>query len=99
MTAQTSLTLFKSQLNLDHNLDDDLLTHKLAASEYWIANHTGIPFDAAHPVMVEAALQLASYWYEQREAASDGRLVPAPFSVHALLNSLRESVVGNVASA
>lgn len=95
MPALTPIALFKSNLNLDHSLDDDLLAHKLAAAEMWIANHTGIAFDVANPVMVEAGLQLASYWYENREAASDGRMLPAPFSVHVLLNSLRESVVGH----
>ena len=95
MPAQTPIALFKSQLNLDHDLDDALLDHKLAAAEYWIAGHIGSDFDAVNPVMVEAAMQLAAYWYESREAASDGRLSPAPFSVHVLLNSLRESVVGH----
>ena len=95
MPAQSSLTLFKAQLNLDHDLDDALLDHKLAAAEYWIEQHIGSDFLATNPVMTEAALQLAAYWYESREAVSDGRLLPAPFSVHALLNSLRESVVGH----
>lgn len=95
MPAATDLALFKAQLNLDHADDDLLLGHKLHASETWIANHTGVPFDADNPVMVEAALHLSAYWYESREAVSEGRLHSAPFSVHQLLESIREAVTGH----
>lgn len=33
MTTATPLTLLKSHLNVDHDLDDALLNHKLAAAE------------------------------------------------------------------
>ena len=98
MAALTPITLLKSQLNLDHSLDDALLAHKLGAAELWISNHTGIPFDADNAALVEAALQLASFWYEQREAASfDQTTVQIPFGVRDILASYRESVVGYVA--
>ena len=97
MAAQTALTLLKSQLNLDHNLDV-LLTHKLEAAELWIANYTGVEFDAGNPAMTEAALQLAAYWYEQREAASFGlTTAPVPFGVRDLLSPYRNQVTGHVA--
>jgi uncharacterized phage protein (predicted DNA packaging) len=100
ITPVTPLALLKSQLNIDHNLDDALLTHKLLAAEEWIENHTGVAFRFNDtPVMTEAALQLAAYWYEQREAASEGRMSPAPFSVHTLLSTIRKAVTGREVGA
>ncbi|SLN62285.1 Phage gp6-like head-tail connector protein [Roseovarius litorisediminis] len=98
MAALTPVALLKSQLNLDHDLDDALLAHKLDAAEIWIGNHTGVAFAAGDAALTEAALQLAAYWYEQREAASfEGSGRPVPFGVRDLLNSYRESVTGYVA--
>lgn len=98
MTTLTPLTLLKSQLNLDHDLDDGLLAHKLDAAEIWIGHYTGVPFVAGDAALTEAALQLASYWYEQREAASfDVSTKPVPFGVRDLLDSYRLQVTGYVA--
>ena len=98
MTALTPITLLKSQLNLDHDLDDALLAHKLDAAEIWIGHYTGAPFAAGDAALTEAALQLAAYWYEQREAASfDVSTKPVPFGVRDLLDSYREQVTGHVA--
>ena len=96
MTAITPLNLLKLQLNLDHDLDDALLAHKLDAAEIWIGNHTGMAFVAGDAVLTEAALQLASYWYEQRESASDVTMRPVPFGVYELLAPYREAVTGHV---
>ena len=97
MTATTPLSLLKSQLNIDFDHDNALLEHKLEAAELWIRNYTGTPFDGENAAMTEAALQLASYWYEQREAASfDTTTVPVPFGVRSLLESYREQVTGHV---
>jgi len=98
MTATTPISLLKSQLNLDHNLDDALLAHKLDAAETWIGHYTGAPFAAGDAALTEAALQLAAFWYEQREAASfDVSTKPVPFGVRELLDSYREQVTGHVA--
>ncbi len=97
MTAQTPIALLRSQLNLDHDLDDALLAHKLAAAEIWIANYCGVPFDASNAAQTEVALQLAAYWYEQREAALDSRIAPVPFGVRDLLESFKDQVTGHVA--
>jgi uncharacterized phage protein (predicted DNA packaging) len=97
MTAITPVALLKSQLNIDHNHDDDLLAHKLAAAEIWIANYTGVPFDADNAAQTEAALQLAAYWYEQREAAFEGSAKPIPFGVRDLLESFKDQVTGHEA--
>jgi len=98
MTALTPVILLKSQLNLDRDLDDALLAHKLDAAEIWIGHYTGVPFAAGDAALTEAALQLAAYWYEQREAASfDVSTKPVPFGVRDLLDSYREQVTGHVA--
>jgi hypothetical protein len=99
MTAITSVNLLKSQLNLEHDHDDALLAHKLAAAEAWIAQHIGAAFPAEPTAdLTEAALQLAAYWYEQREAASFGVSTnTVPFGVYELLQSHREAVTGYVA--
>ena len=95
----TPLSFLKEQLNLDSDLDDFLLQRKLAVAEEWIANFTGIPFaDPAPASFTEAALQLAAYWYVQREIVSDVRLSAVPFGVLELLSPYRESVTGHVAS-
>ncbi|WP_370213455.1 head-tail connector protein [Roseovarius sp.] len=96
MTAQTPLALLKSQLNLDHEIDDALLAHKLAAAEVWIANYTGTPFATNDAAQTEAALQLAAYWYEQREAAFEGGIKAIPFGVRDLLESSKTQVTGHV---
>ncbi|UWR82881.1 head-tail connector protein [Phaeobacter inhibens] len=97
MAALTPIELLKSQLNLDHDLDDALLAHKLDAAEIWIGNYTGTPFVSGDAALTEAALQLASYWYEQRETASDVNMRPVPFGVRDLLDAYREQVTGHVA--
>jgi uncharacterized phage protein (predicted DNA packaging) len=97
----TSLLLLKAQLNLEHDLDDGLLIHKLAVAEEWIGNFTGTRFADHDPLpasLTEAALQLAAYWYGQRESASDMRLSAVPFGVLELIAPYRESVTGHVAA-
>ncbi|WP_424976814.1 head-tail connector protein [Leisingera sp. S232] len=96
MAALTPIALLKSQLNLDHDLDDALLAHKLDAAEIWIGNFTGYPFEAGNAVLTEAALQLAAFWYEAREAASDVTQRVVPFGVHELLAPYCKQVTGYV---
>jgi hypothetical protein len=97
MAALTPVALLKSQLNLDHDLDDALLAHKLDAAETWIGHYTGTPFVADEAPLTEAALQLAAYWYEQREAASFGMTTaPVPFGVRELLSPYKIPVTGHV---
>ena len=98
----TPVSLLKAQLRLDTAEEDAFLAHKLAAAEEWIAGHTGAPFpteDVPAP-LTEAALQLAAFWYEQREATFlDLSGAPIPFGVTTLLQSYREEVTGHVAAA
>lgn len=70
-----SLDLLKAQLNITDDADDVLLAHKLAAASAWIEAQTGIVLADLDPLpadLVEATLQLASYYYEQREAVAIG---------------------------
>jgi hypothetical protein len=70
-----SLDLLKAQLNIVDDTDDVLLAHKLAAACAWIEAQTGIVLADLDPLpadLVEATLQLAAYWYEQREAVAIG---------------------------
>ena len=69
-----SLDLLKAQLNITDDADDVLLSHKLAAASAWISNQIGVPVETldAPADLVEATLQLAAYWYEQREAVAIG---------------------------
>jgi uncharacterized phage protein (predicted DNA packaging) len=96
----TPLTLLKAQLNLDHELDDDLLTHKLGVAEEWVGAYVGKSFADHDPVpasLTEAALQLAAHWYGQREAVSDVRMLPVPYGVIDLLAPFKDRITGHVA--
>ena len=96
--SRTPLALLKQQLRLDTSEEDSFLQHKLNAAEAWISNHVGAPLpDPAPAPIIEAALLLASFWFEQREAALLGTSAqPIPFGVHGLLSSYREEVTGHV---
>lgn len=96
---QDLLVMVKHQLNIwNTGHEDRLLLQKIGVAKMWIASFTGAPFDEAHPLMVEALLQLVAYWYEQREAASFGVTTnPAPFGVYELLRGVKEQVTGHVA--
>tara|TARA_R110002049_G_scaffold10127_1_gene50171 strand:- start:134676 stop:134978 length:303 start_codon:yes stop_codon:yes gene_type:complete len=97
----TTTAMLRSHLNLPDDITDPMLLHKLAVSEEWISNFIGKPFADHDPVpasLTEAALQLAAFWYSQREAATDMRLSAVPFGVIDLLRPYRASVTGHVAS-
>lgn len=92
----TPVALLKAQLTLDHDLDDALLQHKLAVAEEWIASFIGMALPDPLPAPItEAALQLAAYWYQQREAASFGvSTMAVPFGVHDFLRPYRAAITG-----
>lgn len=95
MTSITPLTLLKSQLNIEHDLDDVLLQHKLEAAEGYCASYIGDwIYDPAPAAFTQAVLMLAAYWYEIREAAVvGGNAYMIPFGVHDLLQPYRRWVV------
>lgn len=69
-----SLDDVKAHLNITTDLDDALLTEKLAAAADWVAKYTGIPADSANipPSVNEAVRQLTAHLYECREATLVG---------------------------
>lgn len=93
--SAVSLPDLKAHLNLDHDLDDDLLTLKLDAAEEHVAAIIGapIPADPVPATIRQAILMLAAHWYENREAALPGAPFAVPFGVHDLLQSHRAWVV------
>lgn len=84
----------KAHLNLDHDEDDALLQQKLDAATAWCASYVGVELADLDPIpapFVEASLQLAAHFYENREAVSFGSSGrEAPFSVVDMLNPLRK---------
>lgn len=88
------LSLLKAQLRIEHDADDALLEHKIAAAEAWIADFVGKPladFDPLPATLTEATLQLAGHWYAQREAVSFGETgADIPFGVVDVLRPYRE---------
>ncbi|TIL46123.1 MAG: phage gp6-like head-tail connector protein [Mesorhizobium sp.] len=89
-----SLDLLKSQMNLTGTADDALLAVYIAAAEGWIVGQIGkelATFETIPAEITLATLQLASHWYENREAVLvgiDGNEVP--FGVRDLIRSHRE---------
>eukprot|EP01035_Chromulina_nebulosa_P010060 gene10060-biopygen8422 len=90
----TTLSLFKKQAVIDHTEDDELLQHYLDTAEGWIANYCGVLLATLAPMppeLKQAAMMLASYWYEQREAVTAGSSMDAvPFGVLDLIRPYRD---------
>lgn len=90
-----TLPELKSQLNLDHDLDDALLAQKIEAATAYTSNYIGgtIP-DPTPAAIKQAVLMLAAYWYEVREAATFGsNPYRVPFGFSDLLQAHRRWVV------
>ena len=78
--------------------DDALIYRKIEAAQNHIerllgfrieANFGGVDQDPVPPVLIEAVSQLAAWWYEQREAASEGAK-EVPFGVREIVTEYRE---------
>ena len=93
--SAVSVEELKAQLNLDHDLDDALLSSKIDAAEAYAAGFTGAPIPTPCPAAIkQAVLMLASYWYEVREAALvGGNPYAVPYGAHDLLQPHRTWVV------
>lgn len=92
------IALVRAHLNFlpDEIADDAILTHYGNVAEAWVASHTGLPFDAAHPLMVQAALLLVAHQYEAREAVTFANAYQLPFGVTDLLSGVKRQVVSHV---
>ncbi|MDG3575725.1 head-tail connector protein [Rhizobium sp. YJ-22] len=93
----------KQQLNLTDDLgtgDDALLGRKIAAAQNHIERLLGFKIEATYggagqdeipPALVEAVLQLASHWYENREATLVGvNAQELPLGLWDIVNEYRE---------
>ncbi|MCW1919970.1 head-tail connector protein [Rhodobacter sp. KR11] len=83
----------RAHLNLDHTADDALLAQKLDAAEDFVAATVGNPLyfygEPLPPILTQAILMLAAYWYETREAAAPGSPYVVPFGFNDLLQPYR----------
>lgn len=93
------LALIRAHLVIDHEADDDLLTHYANVAALWVVAYTGRPFDAANALMAQAALLLVATQYESREAVTFSNAYQLPYGVHDLLSPLKERVTGHVEAA
>lgn len=66
---QTFVASLKAHLNLEHDLDNALISLYLAAAEAHAETYVGQFLDVAKPAVKQAVLMLAGFWYEHREAA------------------------------
>jgi len=96
-----TLEEIKEQLSFTDDIgmvDDAMLQRKLDAAQNHVerllgfgieTSFGGVDQDPIPPALVEAVSQLAAWWYEQREAASEvAREVP--FGVHEIITEYRE---------
>ena len=94
--AIVQLSVLKAQLNVTSSDDDGLLEIKLDAAQDHIERLLGFKIDTRFPdetppALKEAVLQLASHWYEQREAAVFGISgQEVPFGVWQIITEFRD---------
>ncbi|MCJ8053889.1 head-tail connector protein [Shinella curvata] len=101
--AIVTLAQLKEQLNFDEDLgtaDDVLLGRKIEAAQNHIERLLGFKIgetyggteqEAIPPSLVEAVLQLAAHWYENREATLVGVTAEElPFGVWEIVREYRD---------
>ncbi|RNI20997.1 head-tail connector protein [Paracoccus pantotrophus] len=84
-------------LTVDQDDDDALITAKIDAAQNHVERLLGFAIEARFggedqgpipPAIREAVMQLAAWWFENREAATDmGRVLP--FGVQEIVNEYR----------
>ncbi|WP_370158463.1 head-tail connector protein [Salipiger bermudensis] len=96
-----TLDEIKEQLSFTDDIgtvDDAMLQRKLDAAQNHVerllgfeieTSFGGVDQDPIPPALVEAVSQLAAWWYEQREAASDAAR-EVPFGVREIITEYRE---------
>lgn len=98
--AIVTVAELKEQLNLSGSDDDALLSQKIDAAQAHVDRNLGFAIedqfggedqDPVPEPLREAVLQLAAWWYEQREAGLVGhRVETAPYSVSEIVQEYRE---------
>jgi uncharacterized phage protein (predicted DNA packaging) len=98
MTA-VSLDLAKAHMQVDHTIEDELISLYLDAAEAWIGNYIGKSVADLDPVPADvklAILKLVAFYFEVRSLATFGLSVDmAPQGVTSILNSYREQWFGD----
>lgn len=88
----------KAQLNLDDAIDDTLVDLKAKAAQNHIERLLGYKIEEQFgsvdqeeipPSLIEAVLQLAAHWYENREASGE-ETDPILFGVNEIVREYRE---------
>ncbi|AGT09268.1 head-tail connector protein [Paracoccus aminophilus] len=88
--------LVRAHLNIlpgEREDEAEILTHYANVAEAWVSSYTGLPFDPANALMVQAALLLVSHSYESREAVTFASPYQLPYGVHDLLSGLKRHVI------
>lgn len=91
------LALIRAHLVIDHDADDQLLTHYGNVAAIWVAAYAGEPYDPANALMVQAGLLLVANMYEQREPIAFSNPYAVPYGIHDLLSPLKARVTGHIA--
>lgn len=74
---EITLDFFKNWVRVDHDLDDQELTLCLAASKSNISNIIGEELtEDSDPELILVALNLASYYYNNKTMSIDKKFVP-----------------------
>ena len=99
--AVVTLEQIKVHLNLTGSDDDALLNDKVAAAQDHVERLLGFQIeteypDGGPPSLKQAVLMLASWWYEQREAALTGTIVASvPHGVQEIVTEYRKWSFGD----
>lgn len=98
--AIVTLDQMKAHLNVTESRDDDLVAGKVEAAQNHIERllgyrieetYGGAEQDPVPPSLVEAVMQLAAHWYENREAVIVGvTAIPMPLGVREIIREYRE---------
>lgn len=100
----------KEQLNVTTDVDDTLLNRKIAAAQSHVESLLGFrieerypptddspPVSTVPPALVECVCQLASHWYENREAVLVGvNGQELPLGMWDIVNAFRDYSFGEV---
>lgn len=74
---EVNLEFFKNWLRIDHDLDDQELSLCLAAARSNVSNVIGYEFNEdSDPELIIVALNLASYYYQNKTMGADKKYIP-----------------------